>query len=107
VVEVMHDGDSLFFRAEIPEHQFEDIRALSYESTLNPATPMDLFTQVPTAKPSCFDEIMRKMDKEGHFKMLIDPKTLPQWSWHQIYNFAGAQIVPSRLQLNTAHNAQL
>ena len=107
VVEVMHDGDSLFFRAEIPEHQFEDIRAMSYESTLNPATPMDLFTQVPTAKPSCFDEIMRKMDKEGHFKMLIDPKTLPQWSWHQIYNFAGAQIVPSRLQLKTAQNALL
>ena len=107
VVEMMHDGDSLFFRATIPEHVFEDIRAMSYESTLKPATPMDLFHQVPTAKPSCPEDIMRKMDKKGHFRMLIDPKTLPLWSWHQIYTFAGAQSEPSQLQQTRLQNALL
>lgn len=93
VVEVMHDGQIMFFKAE-RQSAFEDMTALGlhYLSTLSPCILMDHFDLVTSAKSSCPADVMSAIDKLGHFKMSIDPNDLPEWSWDQYVLQARAEI---------------
>jgi hypothetical protein len=93
VVEVMHDGQIMFFKSE-RQSPFEDMTALGlhYLSTLSPCILMDHFDLVTSAKSSCPADVMSAIDKLGHFKMSIDPNDLPEWSWDQYVLQARAEI---------------
>ncbi len=107
VVELQLRGETIYFRAAVPDHIFQDIRALSYESKYKPLTPLELYHMVPEVKPITGAIIEPLEGTPGHFQLLIKPQELQEFKWHQIFIFLGVPTSENKLQKTTDKNGRL
>ena len=85
-------------RAECPGKDEEDIQAMQLEEKYDPLSPEDLYQQIPIGLPMVSDFVVPVLSSavkpncnvEGVFRMTapILYKSMPEFSWHQIYNLA-------------------
>jgi hypothetical protein len=92
-------GSWHYMRAEVPDGDMEDVKAMRLESVLDPENPRDLFDRLPEATPSLAGGMLRKAyphemasGKEAFaaqtFKIVdVDAfYALPKFPWKQVFS---------------------
>ena len=87
-------GDTIYYcRGDVPDQTKHDILALKYQAELGKdISPAELYAWIPIVKPTKTELVSLVNEENGMYKLksFDDFNSLPEWSWDQIYNFAGA-----------------
>ena len=93
IVEVMRSGALHYMRAECPNEDVLDVRAMKMEKEFGGSlSPAALFARIPIIRPST-SELVSAIDvATGHFKFRSWPdyEKLPQMAWDDIFTFVRA-----------------
>ena len=93
IVEIRR-GDKIYYcRGDVPDQIKHDILALKYQAKLGKdITPAELYARIPIVKPTKTELVFLVNEENGIYKLksFDDFNSFPEWSWDQIYNFAGA-----------------
>ena len=94
-------GSTQWMRAEVPDRDHEDVRAMRLEEEFDPASPLELYNKVrASAKPSTTDGMLRQAlphelcknaaQAAGTFRIvpLKEFVAMELFPWDQIFNFA-------------------
>ena len=92
VVEVSYKDQVFYFWALPPDIVVEDIRAMSYEATMEFNSSIDLYEAAIMAKPMTGEIIKKHKYVGGVYKLMVPVSDLPKLDWYQIFNMVG--VVP-------------
>ena len=86
----------MYVKSEVLDERINDARARFHEQQIAPVSPQDLHDKVPKAYPSLTELVQPIPGQDEAFKFCdVDTyKKLPEWDWHQIFNFFGATLPP-------------
>ena len=76
-------------KADCPDPEFLDVRALAHEKKYGHLTPAELYAILPVCQPAATSFVTHLEDGRVRFQSNEVFDTLPKFDWDTIFQFAG------------------